>query len=291
MANFQKEQLNEFFQFFNDTVKKALLNNLDKEVCKNIDLQIESNMKVQDVESLKNNQALYQLEYVLGELQGSLIVTLPENLIFHLADILMCGGGKKDYSGVLSEIETNSFKKLLEQVFKALEKTFKVKYDKNLVFSEKASLTLKEDDKYQTIFSGLGLDFQVVEKITINDSEEYIFNLLLNYATLEELMNLSGINYTEVDSKKINVNATDLKRLSDVKINITAELGRAQIPIKYALELVRGSVVELDTLNNSDIKVFVNGSEFAKAQIFAVEDNYGLKITEIISPEERMQSL
>lgn len=75
--------------------------------------------------------------------------------------------------------------------------------------------------------------------------------------------------------------------LSDVDINIVAQLGKAQVPMKYALELNEGSIIELDTLNEADIKVYANGVEFAHAQVVALEENFGLRITKIISPEQR----
>ena len=100
-----------------------------------------------------------------------------------------------------------------------------------------------------------------------------------------------GLYRSNSAAKKESISKMDIDRLADVKINITAELGRARVPIKYALELVRGSLIELDTLNNADIKVFANGIEFARAQIVAVEEDFGLKITQVISPEERLEYL
>ena len=100
-----------------------------------------------------------------------------------------------------------------------------------------------------------------------------------------------GVTKINSQTKKIGSSSLDVTRLADVKINITAELGRTRVPIKYALELVRGSLVELDVLNGSDIKVFANDIEFAYAQVVAVEDNFGLKITKIIAPEERLDSI
>ena len=53
------------------------------------------------------------------------------------------------------------------------------------------------------------------------------------------------------------------------------------------LGLVSGSIIELDTYDNADIKVFANGLEVAKAQVVVVDDHFGIKITKLISPEER----
>lgn len=94
----------------------------------------------------------------------------------------------------------------------------------------------------------------------------------------------------ELTDKQESINnefLSNIHYLSDVDINIIAELGKTQVPIKYALELNEGSIIELDTLNEADIKVYANGVEFAHAQVVALEENFGLRITKIISSEQR----
>jgi len=59
---------------------------------------------------------------------------------------------------------------------------------------------------------------------------------------------------SEMSGTSFESDSIDIDKISDVKIDITAELGQTQIPIKYALELVRGSVIELDTLNRCRYK-------------------------------------
>lgn len=291
MTNLQNEQLSDFFQFFNNAAEKTLLNNLDKKNFNNLNLEVEFTSKIQQAENLKNAQVLYKFEYLAGEQQGKGVLIFPEKLLFHLSDISKPESENKTFGGTLGEVEIGYTKKLLEQIFKALEEAFKIKYGKSLTFNENVSLILKEDTEYKTAFENMKLNFQVNNKILINEVNKFNFDLLLDYKIPADFVNSLNAAGLEVDAKRTAIDPADLQRLSDVKINITAELGKTQIPIKYALELVRGSVVELDTLNNSDIKVFVNGTEFAKAQIFAVEDHYGLKITEIVSPEDRIKSL
>lgn len=291
MTNLQNEQLADFFQFFNNAAEKILLNNFDKKNFNNINLEVEFTSKIQNAESLQNNRALYKFEYLTGEQQGEGILMFPEKLLFLLSDISNSESENKTFGGTLGEVEIDYTKKLLGQIFKAIEEAFKIKYGRSLVFNENTSLILKEDAEYKAAFEHMKLNFQVNNKISVNEVNKFNFDLLLNYEIPANFINFLSTAGLKFDMKRAAIDPADLQRLSDVKINITAELGKAQIPIKYALELVRGSVVELDTLNNSDIKVFVNGAEFAKAQIFAVEDYYGLKITEIISPEDRMNSL
>ena len=128
-------------------------------------------------------------------------------------------------------------------------------------------------------------------KTKLNEAKTYNVTLLLNEIIINELMKDLGLSENNAPSKRNVTNSLDVDCISDVKINITAELGRTRVPIKYALELVQGSLVELDTLTDTDIKVYANGVEFAYAQVVAVEDNFGLKITKIISPEERKENI
>lgn len=287
----QNELINNFFQIFLDPVNKNLSKSLDTDICTKIQFTITSSSKVSDVEALKADKVIYRLDYTTGKRQGTLTVLIPEELIACISDILTGGNGKDVYKGSLSEIETNSISKIVEKIFKGIENDFKKKYEHDLVFSTSPKLLLKEMPEYQINSEDHSFDLLIDSSLSLSDDTEYNIGLLLNNDIVEKLMNDLGLSKPTTSAKKTDISSLDVTRLADVKINITAELGRTRVPIKYALELVRGSLVELDTLNNSDIKVFANNVEFAYAQVVAVEDNFGLKITKIISPEERLERI
>lgn len=288
----QYEHINNFLQVFAESINKTLPKNLDADACANINFSIDASSKVSDANSLKEDRIIYQLDFTTGNRQGALVVLIPEELLAVISDLLTGGeGDKKTYKGSLSEIEINSTSKIFEKVFRNLEEDFKRKYDSNLVFSATPLLLLKEMPDYNITSEEDSFDFIVNNTLTLSEDKEYKIDFLLNLTSLENIMKDLGLTKTSTATKKLDLSAVDVSRLADVKINVTAELGRARVPIKYALELVRGSLVELDTLNNSDIKVFANGIEFAHAQVVAVEDNFGLKITKIIPPEERLEQI
>lgn len=287
----QYDHINSFLQVFVDSVNKTLPKNLDTDTCTKINFSINSASKINDADSLKEDNIIYQLDYTTGERQGSLVVLIPEELLAVVSDVLTGGSGDGAYKGTLSEIETNSTAKIFDKVFRNLEEAFKQKYDSNLIFSANPILLLKEMPDYKINSENASFNFLVTNTLTLSENKEYSVRFLLNLQSVESLMKDLGLIKTNVSSQKTDVSLLDVSRLSDVKINITAELGKTRVPIKYALELVRGSLVELDTLNNSDIKVFANGVEFAHAQVVAVEDNFGLKITKIVSPEERLENI
>lgn len=83
----------------------------------------------------------------------------------------------------------------------------------------------------------------------------------------------------------------DLGRVLDVPVQLTAEIGRTRITIKSLLQLSQGSVVELDGLAGQPLDVLINGYLIAQGEVVVVNDKYGIRLTDIITPSERMQKL
>jgi len=87
------------------------------------------------------------------------------------------------------------------------------------------------------------------------------------------------------------VSAVDIARVMDVPVQLTAEIGRTRITIKSLLQLSQGSVVELDGLAGQPLDVRINGYLIAQGEVVVVNDKYGIRLTDIITPSERMQKL
>ena len=83
----------------------------------------------------------------------------------------------------------------------------------------------------------------------------------------------------------------NLDLLMDVKLQLTVELGRCELPIKKVLELTRGSIVELDKVAGEPVALYANGKHVANGEVVVIEDNFGLRITNISDPEERIKNL
>ena len=83
----------------------------------------------------------------------------------------------------------------------------------------------------------------------------------------------------------------NLKLIMSVPLQITAELGRTKRSIKEILELSTGSVVELGTQAGTPVDILVNNQSIAKGDVVVVGDFYGVRITEILNPNEIMQTL
>ncbi|VTU22466.1 Flagellar motor switch protein FliN [Variovorax sp. PBL-H6] len=83
----------------------------------------------------------------------------------------------------------------------------------------------------------------------------------------------------------------DIERILDVPVQLMAEIGRTRITIKNLLQLSQGSVVELDGLAGQPLDVLINGYLIAQGEVVVVNDKYGIRLTDIVTPSERMQKL
>ena len=83
----------------------------------------------------------------------------------------------------------------------------------------------------------------------------------------------------------------DIDFILDIPVQLTVELGRTKIAIKNLLQLAQGSVVELDGLAGEPMDVLVNGCLIAQGEVVVVNDKFGIRLTDIITPSERIRKL
>ncbi len=83
----------------------------------------------------------------------------------------------------------------------------------------------------------------------------------------------------------------DINMILDIPVQLTVELGRTRIPIKHILQLAQGSVVELEAMAGEPMDVLVNGFLIAQGEVVVVNDKFGIRLTDIVTPSERMRRL
>lgn len=83
----------------------------------------------------------------------------------------------------------------------------------------------------------------------------------------------------------------NLDMILDIPVNLTVELGRTKIAIRSLLQLAQGSVVELEGLAGEPMDVLVNGCLIAQGEVVVVNDKFGIRLTDIISPSERLRRI
>jgi len=117
----------------------------------------------------------------------------------------------------------------------------------------------------------------------------------------EKLASLNAIDEVEVREIADDIKAGDdalnklkiqnLDFILDIPLKVTVELGRTNVIIKDLLQLGQGSVLELDKLAGEPLEILVNGKLVAKGEVVVVNEKFGIRLTDIISPIERIETL
>ena len=101
----------------------------------------------------------------------------------------------------------------------------------------------------------------------------------------------AGNVFKPLDSTAKGGSLNDLDIIMDIPVKLSVELGRTRITIRQLLELAQGSVVELDGLAGEPMDILINGYLIAQGEVVVLDDKYGIRITEIVTPSERVQKL
>ena len=110
-------------------------------------------------------------------------------------------------------------------------------------------------------------------------------------ARVSEGIPVQAAQFTPLATAPVQVNEANIGLILDVSLQVTVELGRTKKSIKEILELTNGSIVELDKLAGEPVDIHVNGKFLAKGEVVVIDENFGVRITDIVSPEERAAKL
>lgn len=123
-------------------------------------------------------------------------------------------------------------------------------------------------------------EFQDAELVTSQVNEDGTVTVQpIKFASFEDTQQKQG---------EVNKN---LEILMDIKLQMTVELGRTELPIKKVLELTRGSIIELEKVAGEPVELYANGKLVAHGEVVVIEDNFGLRITSITEPEDRLKGI
>lgn len=112
-----------------------------------------------------------------------------------------------------------------------------------------------------------------------------------NDSTQAESINTKNV-FNELLADNIEeIQHPELNFIFDIPVSLTVELGRTSMPIKNLLKLTQGSVIELDGTVGQPLDILINGRLIANGEIFVINNKYGIRLTEIISPTDRIQKL
>lgn len=284
-----------------------------------IDVALENSNFIEDIETISDileNLVLIQNSFGLGELY----TLLPASCASPLAELMMSGEitDSKEVGALKENALKESFSQITdiysEKMSKALFQPFNFDIKKVLYAKDfKATKALMPS----LLQGALILDYKFSSKLIPKEVIRQIipielFNQLLELIkpdidTTEEFINMQDPN-NDNDESSIMVQPVqfpsfddqtsmqlegnkNFNLLLDIKLKLTVELGRAELPIKRVLELTRGSIIELDKIAGEPVELYANSKLVARGEVVVIEDNFGLRITNIISPDDRIKNL
>ena len=100
---------------------------------------------------------------------------------------------------------------------------------------------------------------------------------------------LTGASKPYTDEKPLDMG--NIEFLLDVPLDVSVELGRTKMPIRDMLQLGPGSVIELDKLIGEPVDLLVNNRLIARGEVVVFDENFGIRITDILKPEDRIKML
>jgi flagellar motor switch protein FliN/FliY len=113
-------------------------------------------------------------------------------------------------------------------------------------------------------------------------------------ATGEENPDISKLELEHFDSPGGNGGEPDLRRmelLMDILLPVSIELGRTKMYVKDILELERGSIIELDKMAGEPVDLYINNKKMAEGEVVVVDKHFGIRITQLIDPADRIKNL
>jgi flagellar motor switch protein FliN/FliY len=125
------------------------------------------------------------------------------------------------------------------------------------------------------------------------DPQALIPQQLKSYSMSKQNEQAAKAEFNDVQDGGHDAGARDvnLEVILDVPVTLSMEVGRTRIPIRNLLQLNQGSVVELDRAAGEPLDVFVNGTLVAHGEVVVVNDKFGIRLTDVISPAERIKKL
>ena len=119
----------------------------------------------------------------------------------------------------------------------------------------------------------------VFEQETLDNEDKTVTVQPVQFASFEDLEQVQG-----PPNQNLNI-------LLDVKLQLTVELGKTELPIKKVLELTKGSIVTLNKAAGEPVELYANGKLIAYGEVVVIEDNFGLRITHITDPARRLNTI
>ncbi|KAA1189057.1 MULTISPECIES: flagellar motor switch protein FliN [Photorhabdus] len=132
---------------------------------------------------------------------------------------------------------------------------------------------------------------QPTDTAATGSAEDMWAEALEQQAAQQQTSDSNAAIFESLEPQDALAHLSDIDLILDIPVKLSVELGRTKMTIKQLLRLSQGSVVSLDGLAGEPLDILINGYLIAQGEVVVVSDKYGIRITDIITPSERMRRL
>ena len=258
-----------------------------------------------------------------GFFEGSIHLYMDKPLVARLSDLMMMGDGQAEYTDDFNE----AISELISQVVGGFSTDISSQYGSSI---ENKGVKAEAVNLEQVNLEG-GMVYKVIIKMEDFEDKEFFIavdkNTMDNIvnaisSSLDEVMKGGSSSDNSTTQKNVSQALSELDSISDgdiikqaqyanldsesnlpsdkisniqylldIELDIAIELGRTKMTIKDILELTNGSIIELNRLAGEPVDVLVNGKVIARGEVIVIDENFGVRLTSLVSPEERLKSL
>lgn len=265
----------------------------------------EMRTKKEVLREIKGTNVLFIIK-TSGAVSGEIYILFPLKEAHKIVNIMMGGNGDEDSSSPLDAAEIATIKDAFNPLLYALTSHFSARIGEpvSVVGIHVINGTEFADDPYEENFVRIQYNFEITGIVDTKLTAILPFSFtrtLLNQLQKktkvetqeEESEEEPAIPVKEVEFPSISTTAQGLaspnvELLLDVQMTVTVELGRTKKYIKEILEMGEGTIIELDKQAGEHVDVLVNGKLVARGEVVIIDENFGVRITEIISSKEKL---
>jgi flagellar motor switch protein FliN/FliY len=263
-------------------------------------------------------QVVVSVEYTEG-LEGLNVLVLDKKLVAVIADLMMGGSGEVE-TEELDEIKLSAVGEAMNQMMGSAATSLSELLGITINISPPKVEILNFDDpntqfppvtdnpekdvavvEFEMEIEGLPKSkfYQVISADLVKKMYEYFTKKQSEAAEKKEKkeekkVKVEPVEFAELkpsETRKTEVPSDKLELLLDIPLKVTVELGRTRMTLKRVLEMIPGSIIELDKLTGEPVDILVNGKLIARGEVVVIDENFGVRITEIVSPKERLELL